>query len=71
MPLLVAFGSFATAAYTGSKSLTADVIFPCISLFNLLQFPLAMVRTYSSFRLLFGSETNNSGVVCEHHEPTC
>ncbi|EUC56004.1 multidrug resistance-associated ABC transporter, partial [Rhizoctonia solani AG-3 Rhs1AP] len=48
IPLLVAFGSFATAAYTGGKPLTADVIFPCISLFNLLQFPLAMFASITS-----------------------
>ncbi|KAF8595618.1 metal resistance protein YCF1 [Ceratobasidium sp. AG-I] len=48
VPLLVAFGSFATAAYTGSKPLTADIIFPCISLFNLLQFPLAMFASITS-----------------------
>jgi len=43
IPLLVAFSSFATAAVTSSKPLTSDIIFPAISLFNLLQFPLAMV----------------------------
>lgn len=43
IPLLVAFSSFATAAVTSSKPLTSDVIFPAISLFMLLQFPLAMV----------------------------
>ncbi|KAF7294499.1 hypothetical protein MKEN_01442500 [Mycena kentingensis (nom. inval.)] len=43
IPLLVAFSSFATAAVTSSRPLTADVIFPCISLFMLLQFPLAML----------------------------
>ncbi|KAJ7449546.1 multidrug resistance-associated ABC transporter [Mycena latifolia] len=42
IPLLVAFSSFATAALTSSKPLTSDVIFPAISLFMLLQFPLAM-----------------------------
>ncbi|KAH9000229.1 P-loop containing nucleoside triphosphate hydrolase protein [Lactarius akahatsu] len=42
IPLLVAFSSFATAAATSSKPLTSDVIFPAISLFMLLQFPLAM-----------------------------
>ncbi|KAJ7695169.1 metal resistance protein YCF1 [Mycena rosella] len=42
IPLLVAFVSFATAALTSSKPLTSDVIFPAISLFLLLQFPLAM-----------------------------
>ncbi|KAJ7355423.1 P-loop containing nucleoside triphosphate hydrolase protein [Mycena albidolilacea] len=42
IPLLVAFASFATAASTSSRPLTSDVIFPAISLFMLLQFPLAM-----------------------------
>ena len=42
VPLLVAFGSFATAAYAGDVPLTADVIFPSISLFMLLSFPLGM-----------------------------
>ncbi|KAJ7077902.1 P-loop containing nucleoside triphosphate hydrolase protein [Mycena belliarum] len=42
IPLIVAFSSFATAALTSSKPLTSDVIFPSISLFMLLQFPLAM-----------------------------
>ncbi|CAE6455011.1 unnamed protein product [Rhizoctonia solani] len=48
IPLLVAFGSFATAAYTSEKPLTADVIFPCIALFNLLQFPLSMSASITS-----------------------
>ena len=51
IPLLVAFSSFATAALTSSKPLTSDIIFPAISLFMLLQFPLAMVcreREYCS-----------------------
>ena len=43
IPLLVAFSSFAVAAVTSSRPLTADIIFPAISLFMLLQFPLAMV----------------------------
>ncbi|KAK7030741.1 P-loop containing nucleoside triphosphate hydrolase protein [Favolaschia claudopus] len=42
IPLLVAFASFAAAARTSSRPLTSDVIFPSISLFMLLQFPLAM-----------------------------
>ncbi|KAJ7767456.1 multidrug resistance-associated ABC transporter [Mycena maculata] len=42
IPLLVAFASFATAAKTSDKPLTSDIIFPSISLFLLLQFPLAM-----------------------------
>ncbi|KAG8760180.1 hypothetical protein FRC11_000794 [Ceratobasidium sp. 423] len=48
VPLLVAFGSFATAAYTSSRPLTADIIFPCISLFNLLQTPLGQVANLTS-----------------------
>ncbi|KAI0091755.1 metal resistance protein YCF1 [Irpex rosettiformis] len=42
IPLLVAFSSFATAALTSDSPLTSDKIFPSISLFMLLQFPLAM-----------------------------
>ncbi|KAK2463720.1 hypothetical protein APHAL10511_004471 [Amanita phalloides] len=48
IPLLVAFSSFATAAATSSRPLTADVIFPAISLFMLLQFPLAMFAQVTS-----------------------
>ncbi|TFY72025.1 hypothetical protein EVG20_g1007 [Dentipellis fragilis] len=48
IPLLVAFSSFATAALTLSRPLTADVIFPAIALFNLLQFPLAMFAQVTS-----------------------
>lgn len=44
IPLLVAFASFATAAVVSPRPLTSDVIFPAISLFMLLQFPLAMVK---------------------------
>ncbi|KAI0313275.1 P-loop containing nucleoside triphosphate hydrolase protein [Amylostereum chailletii] len=42
IPLLVAFSSFATAAAVSDRPLTSDIIFPAISLFMLLQFPLAM-----------------------------
>jgi ATP-binding cassette subfamily C (CFTR/MRP) protein 1 len=45
IPLLVAFSSFTVTALTSSKPLTSDVIFPAISLFNLLSFPLAMFAT--------------------------
>ncbi|KAF8957433.1 multidrug resistance-associated ABC transporter [Flammula alnicola] len=48
IPLLVAFSSFATAAVTSSTPLTSDVIFPAISLFMLLQFPLAMFSQVTS-----------------------
>ena len=41
--VIVAFSSFATAAATSHSPLTSDIIFPAISLFMLLQFPLAMV----------------------------
>ena len=42
IPLLVAFVSLATAAIVSSRPLTADVIFPAISLFMLLRLPLSM-----------------------------
>ncbi|KAJ8094347.1 hypothetical protein PM082_010781 [Marasmius tenuissimus] len=48
IPLLVAFSSFAVAAVTSEKPLTSDVIFPAITLFLLLQFPLAMFAQVTS-----------------------
>nr|UYV50462.1 YCF1 [Agaricus brasiliensis] len=48
IPLLVAFASFATAATVSSRPLTSDIIFPAISLFMLLQFPLAMFSQVTS-----------------------
>ncbi|KAH7888221.1 P-loop containing nucleoside triphosphate hydrolase protein, partial [Phlebopus sp. FC_14] len=48
IPLLVAFSSFAAASIFSSRPLTADVIFPAISLFMLLQFPLAMFSQVTS-----------------------
>ena len=48
LTVLVAFSSFATASKINSKPLTSDVIFPAISLFMLLQFPLAMVSERSA-----------------------
>lgn len=53
IPLLVAFSSFATAAITSPKPLTSDIIFPAISLFMLLQFPLAMVCRKNNIIILF------------------
>ena len=41
--VLVAFSSFAVAAYTSDSPLTSDKIFPAISLYMLLTFPLSMV----------------------------
>lgn len=49
VPLIVAFASFSTAAYFGNIPLTADVIFPSISLFMLLGFPMGM------FAMVFSS----------------
>lgn len=46
IPSIVAFSSFAVAAVTLDRPLTADIIFPAMSLFMLLQFPLAMVSAY-------------------------
>ncbi|KIP05505.1 hypothetical protein PHLGIDRAFT_128871 [Phlebiopsis gigantea 11061_1 CR5-6] len=48
IPLLVAFSSFAVAALTSDVPLTSDKIFPSISLFMLLQFPLAMFSQVTS-----------------------
>ncbi|KAG7093889.1 hypothetical protein E1B28_007528 [Marasmius oreades] len=48
VPLLVAFSSFAVAAATSDKPLTSDVIFPAITLFLLLSFPLAMFAQVTS-----------------------
>lgn len=47
IPSIVAFSSFAVAAATLDRPLTADIIFPAMSLFMLLQFPLAMVTPFS------------------------
>ncbi|KAF9054330.1 multidrug resistance-associated ABC transporter [Panaeolus papilionaceus] len=48
IPLIVAFSSFTVAAVTSSTPLTSDIIFPAISLFMLLQFPLAMFSQVTS-----------------------
>ncbi|CCL99693.1 uncharacterized protein FIBRA_01714 [Fibroporia radiculosa] len=48
IPLLVAFSSFAVAAATSQVPLTSDRIFPSISLFMLLSFPLAMFSQVTS-----------------------
>ncbi|KAJ2933863.1 hypothetical protein H1R20_g3220, partial [Candolleomyces eurysporus] len=48
IPILVAFSSFATAAATSDRPLTSDIIFPALSLFMLLQFPLAMFAQVTS-----------------------
>ncbi|KAL6300043.1 metal resistance protein YCF1 [Sparassis latifolia] len=48
IPLLVAFSSFAVSAATSDTPLTSDKIFPSISLFMLLQFPLNMFSQVTS-----------------------
>ena len=55
IPLLVAFSSFATVAVVSSRPLTSDLIFPSISLFMLLQFPLEMVRYFPTGIVFFFS----------------
>jgi ATP-binding cassette subfamily C (CFTR/MRP) protein 1 len=55
--LVVAFSSFATVAVVSSRPLTSDLIFPAISLFMLLQFPLEMVR-YLSTRVVYSFSRN-------------
>ncbi|BGP13132.1 hypothetical protein JCM10213v2_001051 [Rhodosporidiobolus nylandii] len=42
-PFLVAFASFAMFSVVSSKPLTSDIIFPAITLFQLLSFPLAVL----------------------------
>lgn len=39
---MVAFATFSSFALTSSKTLTSEIIFPAISLFTLLSFPLAV-----------------------------
>ena len=58
--VLVAFSSFAVAANVSSKPLTADIIFPAISLFMLLSFPLAMVTILSTLRSTFCTDCMNA-----------
>ncbi|KAF8751844.1 ABC transporter transmembrane region [Rhizoctonia solani] len=64
----------ATAAYTGERPLTADVIFPCIALFNLLQFPLAMPtcgsrrRSHSYPEFLLSEELQNDARIVDLRE---
>lgn len=41
-PFLVAFATFSTFALTSKTPLTAEKIFPAISLFQLLSFPLTV-----------------------------
>ncbi|KAG1895056.1 uncharacterized protein F5891DRAFT_1254085 [Suillus fuscotomentosus] len=48
LSVIVTFSSFATASVFSSRPLTAGVIFPAISLFMLLQFPLAMFSQVTS-----------------------
>ncbi|PWN29615.1 hypothetical protein BDZ90DRAFT_230483 [Jaminaea rosea] len=42
IPFFVSLATFITYSITSDKPLTADVIFPALSLYQLLQFPLAM-----------------------------
>ncbi|KAG6329620.1 hypothetical protein ID866_9469 [Astraeus odoratus] len=46
--VVVAFASFATASVFADKPLTADVIFPAISVFMLIQFPLSSLSDVMS-----------------------
>lgn len=42
-PFLVSCSTFAVFVWTSKKSLSTDLVFPALSLFNLLSFPLAVV----------------------------
>lgn len=50
--VIVAFSSFATASVFSERPLTADVVFPAMSLFMLLSLPLALVRNNILVELL-------------------
>ena len=45
VPFLVSLATFTTYALTSEEPLTADIIFPALSLFSLLQFPIAMLAS--------------------------
>ncbi|KAK4685724.1 hypothetical protein P7C73_g4418, partial [Tremellales sp. Uapishka_1] len=42
VPFFVAFATFSTFVYTSDKALTSEIIFPAMSLFTLLSFPMAV-----------------------------
>ncbi|KAK4192088.1 ABC transporter type 1, transmembrane domain-containing protein [Podospora australis] len=42
-PFLVSCSTFAVFVFSGDKPLTTDIVFPCLALFNLLTFPLAVL----------------------------
>lgn len=42
IPFLVAFATFSTFVFTSDRPLTAEIIFPAISLFTLLSFPMSV-----------------------------
>lgn len=52
-PFMVAFASFATYAFSSKGALTSDIIFPAISLFSLLSFPLAVFSSIISSISMF------------------
>ena len=60
--VLVAFSSFAVASAVSNVPLTSDRIFPSISLFMLLSFPLAMASLLASFMLPRSLTCSNSSV---------
>jgi ATP-binding cassette subfamily C (CFTR/MRP) protein 1 len=43
MPFLVAFATFATFAIFSGRPLTSQIVFPALSLFNLIGFPMAVL----------------------------
>ncbi|KAK4204424.1 P-loop containing nucleoside triphosphate hydrolase protein [Triangularia verruculosa] len=42
-PFLVSCSTFAVFIFSGDKPMTTDIVFPCLALFNLLTFPLAVL----------------------------
>jgi ATP-binding cassette subfamily C (CFTR/MRP) protein 1 len=79
-PFLVAFSSFALFSTISGKPLTSDIVFPAITLFSLLGFPLAVlpivfasiVEAYVSVErltdFLCGKELQEDAVVVQTRE---
>lgn len=43
VPFLIAFASFATFSFFSGRSLTPDVVFPCLRLFTMLRLPFYLI----------------------------
>ncbi|KAI8353074.1 multi drug resistance-associated protein MRP [Mortierella sp. GBAus27b] len=80
-PFLVSLSTFAVYVLVLKKPMTTDIVFPAISLFNLLQLPLGLfpdvisssVEAYVSLRrikaFLMSPEVDPDAVIVEDHRP--